>query len=217
MQLANTENDYAQIMATEAEKRLKSAIDDTVKLRGLVEERLVEFRKKVGRNVSIQELKNASKFADSKQAEEAYTLYRRLKDSSRIVKDLNRGLGGLVSTDPKFYADEGLLDALLDVEPGRADKLKKVLNNWDNKIAGYGNKVKDKVGHHPTALSTLREALLGKDPNYRKAFKKMALEQGYEIGEEFNLTRERVRQIKEKAIRRLRHRSRSKTLRTYLG
>jgi len=38
-----------------------------------------------------------------------------------------------------------------------------------------------------------------------------------DIGEEFNLTRERVRQIKEKAIRRLRHRSRSKTLRNYLG
>ena len=38
-----------------------------------------------------------------------------------------------------------------------------------------------------------------------------------EIGEEFNLTRERVRQIKEKAIRRLRHRSRSKALRNYLG
>jgi RNA polymerase primary sigma factor len=38
-----------------------------------------------------------------------------------------------------------------------------------------------------------------------------------EIGEKFNLTRERVRQIKEKAIRRLRHTSRSKTLKTYLG
>jgi RNA polymerase primary sigma factor len=38
-----------------------------------------------------------------------------------------------------------------------------------------------------------------------------------EIGEKFNLTRERVRQIKEKAIRRLRHTSRSKSLRTYLG
>jgi len=38
-----------------------------------------------------------------------------------------------------------------------------------------------------------------------------------EIGEKFNLTRERVRQIKEKAIRRLRHASRSKTLRSYLG
>ncbi len=38
-----------------------------------------------------------------------------------------------------------------------------------------------------------------------------------EIGEKFRLTRERVRQIKEKAIRRLRHTSRSKTLRSYLG
>ncbi len=38
-----------------------------------------------------------------------------------------------------------------------------------------------------------------------------------EIGEKFNLTRERVRQIKEKAIRRLRHASRSKQLRAYLG
>jgi RNA polymerase primary sigma factor len=38
-----------------------------------------------------------------------------------------------------------------------------------------------------------------------------------EIGEQFHLTRERVRQIKEKAIRRLRHTSRSKNLRAYLG
>jgi RNA polymerase primary sigma factor len=38
-----------------------------------------------------------------------------------------------------------------------------------------------------------------------------------EIGEKFQLTRERVRQIKEKAIRRLRHATRSKQLRAYLG
>ncbi len=38
-----------------------------------------------------------------------------------------------------------------------------------------------------------------------------------EIGERFDLTRERVRQIKEKAIRRLRHASRSNVLRHYLG
>lgn len=38
-----------------------------------------------------------------------------------------------------------------------------------------------------------------------------------EIGETFDLTRERVRQIKEKAIRRLRHTSRSKILKTYIG
>ena len=38
-----------------------------------------------------------------------------------------------------------------------------------------------------------------------------------EIGEEFDLTRERVRQIKEKAIKRLQHKSRSRKLQTYLG
>ena len=37
-----------------------------------------------------------------------------------------------------------------------------------------------------------------------------------EIGERFNLTRERIRQIKEKALRRLRHTSRSKSLRGFL-
>ena len=38
-----------------------------------------------------------------------------------------------------------------------------------------------------------------------------------EIGEKFELTRERVRQIKEKAVRRLKHSSRSKLLAGYLG
>jgi RNA polymerase primary sigma factor len=38
-----------------------------------------------------------------------------------------------------------------------------------------------------------------------------------EIGEKFNLTRERVRQIKEKAIRKLRHNSKSNNLKSYLG
>ena len=38
-----------------------------------------------------------------------------------------------------------------------------------------------------------------------------------EIGETFDLTRERVRQIKEKAIKRLKHNTRSKILKSYLG
>ena len=38
-----------------------------------------------------------------------------------------------------------------------------------------------------------------------------------EIGDKFELTRERVRQIKEKSIRRLRHTSRSNLLKQYLG
>ena len=38
-----------------------------------------------------------------------------------------------------------------------------------------------------------------------------------EIGDKYGLTRERVRQIKEKAIRRLRHSTKNKLLKTYLG
>ena len=38
-----------------------------------------------------------------------------------------------------------------------------------------------------------------------------------EIGERFNLTRERIRQIKETALERLRHMSRSTSFRKYLG
>ena len=38
-----------------------------------------------------------------------------------------------------------------------------------------------------------------------------------EIGEKYGLSRERVRQIKEKAIRRLRHHTKNKMLKSYLG
>jgi len=66
------------------------------------------------------------------------------------------------------------------------------------------------------ALSTLsrREADVVKLYFGLNSEKPLTLE---EIGEYFELTRERVRQIKEKALRRLRHASRSKPLRSYLG
>ncbi|MDT8308960.1 MAG: sigma-70 family RNA polymerase sigma factor, partial [Bacteroidales bacterium] len=66
------------------------------------------------------------------------------------------------------------------------------------------------------AISTLtpREADVVKLYFGLNGFHPMTLE---EIGEKFDLTRERVRQIKEKAIRRLKHTSRSKILKTYLG
>ena len=65
------------------------------------------------------------------------------------------------------------------------------------------------------ALSTLteRERDIVKD-FFGIGTQEMTLE---EIGEKFGLTRERVRQIKEKAIRRLRHSNRSKLLKSYLG
>ncbi|HCQ30149.1 MAG TPA: RNA polymerase subunit sigma [Flavobacteriales bacterium] len=66
------------------------------------------------------------------------------------------------------------------------------------------------------ALSTLsyREAAIIKMYYGIAGFPQMTLE---EIGEQLELTRERVRQIKEKAIRRLKHSSRSKLLKAYLG
>jgi RNA polymerase primary sigma factor len=66
------------------------------------------------------------------------------------------------------------------------------------------------------ALSTLtrREAEVIESYYGLNNHSSMTLE---EIGEKFSLTRERVRQIKEKATRRLRHASRSSTLKTFLG
>ena len=65
------------------------------------------------------------------------------------------------------------------------------------------------------ALQTLTE----RERNIIEAFyginqREMTFE---EIGDKFGLTRERVRQIKEKAIRRLRQNTKSKLLKTYLG
>ena len=65
------------------------------------------------------------------------------------------------------------------------------------------------------ALSTLTE----RERNIVKYFFGIGCQEKTleEIGETFNLTRERVRQIKEKAIRRLRNSTRSKLLKNYLG
>jgi RNA polymerase primary sigma factor len=66
------------------------------------------------------------------------------------------------------------------------------------------------------ALSTLT----GREADVVKLFFGLAGAHAHtleEIGEKFELTRERVRQIKEKAVRRLKHGSRSKLLKAYLG
>jgi RNA polymerase primary sigma factor len=100
--------------------------------------------------------------------------------------------------------------------PGEENSLLDVLEN-DGENAPDNELINDSLRREVRrAISTLtqREAdvitlyfgLNGEHP--------MTLE---EIGEKFNLTRERVRQIKEKAIRRLRHASKSKTLKPYLG
>ena len=70
-----------------------------------------------------------------------------------------------------------------------------------------------------TEIGRVLDVLNDREQKVIKAFfgigmKEMTLE---EIGDKYNLTRERVRQIKEKAIRRLRYNTKSKTLKTYLG
>ena len=70
-----------------------------------------------------------------------------------------------------------------------------------------------------TEIGRVLDVLNDREQKVIKAFfgigmQEMTLE---EIGDKYNLTRESVRQIKEKAIRRLRYNTKSKTLKTYLG
>jgi RNA polymerase primary sigma factor len=118
------------------------------------------------------------------------------------VSDTLRVSGRHVSVDAPFQEgeDNSLLDVLINNDSPRAD------NHLLNESL---------VREIERALSTLTE----RERDIVRFFfgigcQEMTLE---EIGEQFGLTRERVRQIKEKAIRRLRHTSRSKLLKPYLG
>ncbi|MDR1581999.1 MAG: RNA polymerase sigma factor RpoD/SigA [Prevotellaceae bacterium] len=118
------------------------------------------------------------------------------------VSDTIRVSGRHVSVDAPFVdgEDNSLLDVLVNNDSPNADR-------------GLLNESLSKEIER--ALSTLTE----RERDIVRYFfgigtQEMTLE---EIGEQFGLTRERVRQIKEKAIRRLRHSSRSKLLKSYLG
>jgi RNA polymerase primary sigma factor len=118
------------------------------------------------------------------------------------ISDTLRVSGRHVSVDAPFV--EGEDNSLLDVLP-----------NNDSPNADYGLVNESLNKEIERALSTLTE----RERDIVKNFfgigcQEMTLE---EIGEKFNLTRERVRQIKEKAIRKLRNSARSKLLQSYLG
>ena len=118
------------------------------------------------------------------------------------VADTLKMSGRHVSVDAPFV--EGEDNSLLDVMP-----------NDDSPIADRGLINESLSREIDRALATLtpREADI-----IRKFFGIGVPEKTLEeIGEEFHLTRERVRQIKEKAIRRLKSSSRSRVLKTYLG
>lgn len=118
------------------------------------------------------------------------------------ILDTLKVSGRHVSVDAPFV--EGEDNSLLDV-----------LENVDSPIADNQLIDESLSCEIHRALSTLTE----RERDIVKLFfgiscQDMTLE---EIGEKFGLTRERVRQIKEKAIRRLRQTSRSKLLKSYLG
>ncbi|MDZ4665992.1 MAG: RNA polymerase sigma factor RpoD/SigA [Bacteroidota bacterium] len=99
---------------------------------------------------------------------------------------------------------------------GEESSLLDVLINHDSPKADFGLMNESLSKEIDRALSTLTE----RERDVVKLFFGIGLNHGLtleEIGDKFDLTRERVRQIKEKAIRRLRHSSRSKLLQQYLG
>jgi RNA polymerase primary sigma factor len=111
--------------------------------------------------------------------------------------------GKHISMDAPFVQGEenSLLDVLENQDSPRADNF--LMNESLQKEIDR-------------SLSTLTE----REREVIKLFFGIGMNHGLtleEIGAKFDLTRERVRQIKEKAIRRLRHKSRSKLLKAYLG
>jgi RNA polymerase primary sigma factor len=118
------------------------------------------------------------------------------------VADTMRVSGRHVSVDAPFVdgEDNSLLDVLVNSDSPNADR-SLIQESLSCEI------------HRSLATLTERESDIVR-LFFGIGCQEMTLE---EIGERFALTRERVRQIKEKAIRRLRHTSRSKLLKTYLG
>jgi len=123
--------------------------------------------------------------------------------SDSKVKATMRIATRYVSMDAPLLSDEDskFLDFFIpkDVEETDENLLKESLGNEiQRSLSVLGNKERDIINLY-----------YGIGRNYS-----LTLE---EIGAKFDLTRERVRQIKEKAIRRLRHTSRSRLLKAYLG
>lgn len=132
-------------------------------------------------------------------------LAQELEMNPEEVANILQIAGRHVSMDAPFMQGEDSKNSLLDV-----------LENDKTPIPDH-KLMEESLKHEiERALSTLteREAKIIKMYFGINSEHSATLE---EIGEKFNLTRERVRQIKETALRRLRHASRSKNLKVYLG
>ncbi len=137
------------------------------------------------------------------RAPSEHELAEELEVTNTKVSDTLRVGGRHVSVDAPFQ--EGEDNSLLDV-----------LINSDSPTADTELMIESLQREMKRSLSTLSE----REREVIILFFGIGMKHGLtleEIGTKFDLTRERVRQIKEKAIRRLRQTSRSKLLKTYLG
>jgi RNA polymerase primary sigma factor len=123
--------------------------------------------------------------------------------SSQDVTSYMKNSARHVSVDAPFASGEEncLLDVLCDVESEAPDSI--LIND------SLKTEIQRALATLTKRESDVISCYFGLDGNAS-----MTLE---ELGEKFNLTRERVRQIKEKATRRLRHAGRSKTLKSFLN
>ena len=135
----------------------------------------------------------------------AEELAEELECSIADVRNSMRNNGRHVSMDAPLVADDQSSSSMYDILPNDAlpgPEKNLVLESLRKDIERSLSTLTSREGD----VVRLYFGLNGKHP--------MTLE---EIGERFELTRERVRQIKEKAIRRLKHTSRSRMLQSYLG
>ena len=133
----------------------------------------------------------------------AHEIANVLEISANDVRESQRNSGRHISMDAPLVdgEDSNLYDVIMSGESPNPD---------DNLI---NDSLRTEIERSLTTL-TEREADVIRLYFGLSSKHAMTLE---EIGEKFDLTRERVRQIKEKGIRRLKHTSRSKILKTYLG
>ena len=150
---------------------------------------------KISKALSKFEQENERRPSPEELAEELDIPVDKIADTLKVS-------GRHISVDAPFVdgEDNSLLDVLVNDDSPMADKT--LVNESLSKEIDR-------------ALSTLTD----REKDIIRMFfgigcREMTLE---EIGDKFGLTRERVRQIKEKAIRRLRQNSRSKLLKSYLG
>ena len=150
---------------------------------------------KIGKALSKFEQENERRPSPEELAEALDIPVDKIADTLKVS-------GRHISVDAPFVdgEDNSLLDVLVNDDSPMADRTL-VNESLSTEIE--------------RALSTLSD----REKDIIRMFfgincREMTLE---EIGDKFGLTRERVRQIKEKAIRRLRQNSRSKLLKSYLG